>query len=70
MSTDCEICKPEPIKKYDGPGEVIEMPGTRHRRECPLVPNLEPSEELKKQLASIRDAERRAWVEAQNWIIG
>lgn len=42
MSTDCQTCKPEPQRPYVGIGTPIEMPGVRHRADCPLVPHLSP----------------------------
>jgi hypothetical protein len=68
--SDCEVCKPEPEKPLVGPGERIPMPGTRHRPDCPLIPRMEPSEELRKQLAAIKESERKAWAAAQGWVMG
>ena len=68
---DCEVCKPEPRPAHSGLGVPIEMQGTRHRRDCPLVPRMEPSDELRDQLRKIREAERAAWASvAEGWVIG
>lgn len=70
MSGDCEVCKPDPRPIHDGPGIPVQMIGTRHRTDCPLVPDLTPSGELRKQLASIRESGRRAAQAAHGWVIG
>jgi len=67
---DCEVCKPDPRPAHKGPGVPVQMIGTRHRVDCPLIPTLTPSEELRKQLAEVRDCERRAWEMARGWVIG
>lgn len=69
---DCEVCKPDPVPKYDGPGVPVPMVGTRHRMTCELLPRPTPEaeEELRKQLAEIRACERRAWQSAHTYIIG
>lgn len=68
--SDCELCKPEPMRRIQAPGFPIQMVGTRHRIDCPLVPQMEPSEWLRERLAEIAECERRAWREAQGWVIG
>lgn len=72
MSVDCQVCKPPALPVHEGPGFPIEMPGTRHRSNCPLVPQLsdEAKQRIREAFEESARARRRAMESAHTYVIG